>query len=238
MAGHSKWKNIKHKKAKEDSIRGKAFTRLSKEITVVAKHGGGDTEANARLRLLLEKAKQINMPKENIERAIKKGTGQLESANYESILYEGYGPDGLAVLIETLTDNKNRTVSDLRYFFNKIGGNLADGGSVMWLFENKGMLEIQAHNETEEDIIEKLIDGNIEEVEKHETIAMIQTPLQELDNVRKLAEKQGYKVISAELTWIPKSPMAITDENIEQVSTFAENLEELDDVQNIYLNAE
>lgn len=239
MAGHSKWKNIRHKKAKEDAKKGKAFTRLTKEITVLVRGlGGGDVESNPRLRLLLEKAREANMPKENVERAIKKGQGLLEGANYESVLYEGYGPDGVALLIEALTDNRNRTASDLRHFFNKHGGRMAEGGSVSWMFDQKGLIELAKTVDDEDTILEKFLDKNadIDNIKVDEQQVMIQTPIPALDAVRQIAEQLGYTVKSAGLGWVAKNQIEVAAENEEQVYDFLDALDEIEDVQEIYAN--
>ena len=164
MSGHSKWSTIKHKKAKSDAKRGKVFTKLIREITVAAKEGGGDPVGNARLRLVIEKAKEANMPQDNIIRAIKKGTGELEGVSYEPATYEGYGPQGVAVIVETLSDNKKRTVSDVRHLFSKLGGTLGESGSVAWMFEHRGVVRVACNGLTEDDILEKMLDYAIDDV--------------------------------------------------------------------------
>ena len=235
MSGHSKWSTIKRKKAVIDAKRGKIFTKIIKEITVATREGGGDPTANARLRLLIDKAKQANMPADNIDRAIKKGTGELAGANYEPVLYEGYGPGGVAVIIEALTDNKNRTVSDLRHAFNKVGGRLAETGSVGWMFEHKGVIAIEKNNLSEDKILEALLDHNIEDVNSLEEEFSIQCSLKDLEEVKHAARDAGFKVLSAELEWVAKNPMeATSSEEEEKVFEFLERLEDLDDVQNVY----
>jgi len=236
MSGHSKWSTIKHKKAKEDAKRGKAFTKLIKEITVAARTGGGDPAGNPKLRLLLEKAKEINMPKENAERAIKKGTGELPGINYESITYEGYGPYGIAVMVDTLTDNKNRTVSDMRRLFSSKGGNLAENGAVSWIFEKKGVVKTLIDNISEDELLEKLIDYNIDDINKDEGIFFITCEAKSLMEIKKAIEKIGLKVENADLEWIPKNTAQLTQEQAEKAYEFLTALDDHEDVQNVYTN--
>lgn len=238
MSGHSKWKTIKHKKGKEDALRAKAFTRISKEIMVVARDGGADPAHNAKLRLLIDKARSANMPKENIERAIKKGSGQLESCNYEQIIYEGYGPEGTAVIVETLSDNKNRTVSDLRHYFSKHGGSLAETGAVGWMFEHKGQVELAQGNKSEDLILELLLECDVDDIKFEEgNIVHVFCAVKELDHARKKIEDLGLAVKSVQIIWLAKEHVNFTNEAAENIAiTFMEGLEELDDVQNIYTN--
>jgi len=236
MAGHSKWSTIKHKKAKEDAKRGKAFTKLIKEITVAARLGGGDPTGNPRLRLLLEKAKEINMPKENAARAIKKGTGELPGTSYESITYEGYGPYGIAVLVETLTDNKNRTVSDMRRLFSSKGGNLAESGAVSWIFEHKGVVKAVCENMSEDDILEKLLDYDIEDITKDENLCFITCDAKSLMPIKKATEEIGLSVESADLEWIPKTTAELPEDQADKAYEFLGVLDDHDDVQNVYTN--
>lgn len=239
MSGHSKWSTIKHKKAKEDAKRGKIFTRLIREISVAAREGGGDINANAKLRMIVDKARAENMPLENITRAIKRGTGELEGANYEEVTYEGYGPHGIAVLVETLSDNKNRTVATIRSTFTKLGGNLGEGGSVAWMFDRKGVLRLPSTGLTEDDFIEKLLDYNVEDVAIIDNVVSVICAAEDLDVVKKGAEASGLTVEAAEIEWVPKNkiPMDSKDRE-EKVYKFLEALEELDDVQNVYANIE
>lgn len=236
MSGHSKWSTIKHKKAKLDSARGKIFTKIVRELTVAAREGGGDPAGNAKLRLILEKAKSVNMPQENITRAIKKGTGELEGAHYEAHTYEGYGPHGIAVMVETLSDNKNRTVSDLRHQFSKCGGSLAADGAVAWMFGHKGVVRASGKI-SEDDLLEKLLDYNVDDVSIQDDVVSVECPLQDLDVVKKAVEKIGLKIESAEIEWVPKNYVSIADKHHEEVIfKFLEALEDLDDVQNVYPN--
>lgn len=237
MSGHSKWATIKHKKAKEDSKRGKIFTKLVREITVAAKEGGGDPAGNPKLRLILEKAKEVNMPQENIVRAIKKGTGELAGGNsYEAFTYEGYGPHGAALMVDTLSDNKNRTVSELRHAFAKAGGNLAESGSVSWMFENKGV--VRAHGAmTDDEILEKFMDVNLDDAQQHDGIITLICKAQELAAVKKAAEQANLKVEDAQLEWVAKTPLKIEGkEDEEAVYRLLEAIDDLDDVQNVFAN--
>lgn len=239
MSGHSKWATIKHKKAKEDAKRGKSFTKLIREITVAAKAGGGDLDANASLRSIVDKAKAANMPQDNIIRAIKKGTGELEGVNYEAAMFEGYGPYGIAVLVETLSDNKRRAVADVRHAFSKAGGNLGENGAVAWMFEHKGVLKIDTMNLNEDDIMEKMLDFDIDDVDINDNIAVISCDLKLLDKVKKGADSVGLKVEDYSVEWIPKDPVSLDSEDKEaKIYKFLDKLEELDDVQNVYANIE
>lgn len=238
MSGHSKWSTIKHKKAVVDAKRGKAFTKLIKEITVAARIGGGDTSGmgNPRLRTLLEKAKAINMPMENTVRAIKKGTGELPGVNYEQFMYEGYGPDGIAVIVDVLTDNKNRTVGDLRHAFSSKGGNLAETGAVNWMFEKMGVIEGKANNLKEDDLLEMLIDFDIADISLDEGMFFITCNPKSMDAVKKVLTDKNISVESAELEWTPKTTIKLDDAASEKAVEFLSHIEDLDDVQNVYTN--
>ena len=237
MAGHSKWKTIKHKKSAQDAKRGKAFTKLIKEITVVARDGGGDPDANPRLRTLLEKAKQINIPQENVTRANKKGTGELPGLSYESVMYEGYGSHGIAVLVDVLTDNKNRAVSDMRHLFSKHGGNLAETGSVSWMFEKKGAITIQAPDLSEDELLEILLDFDISDMRSVDGDYIIYCDQKSLDSVKKVLQEQPQiTIVSADLDWVAKNPMELSDREAEKAVGFLELLDDHDDVQNVYTN--
>lgn len=236
MAGHSKWANIKHKKAAQDAKRGKAFTRLTKEMSVAARTGGSDTASNPRLRQLIEKARNINMPKENIERAIKRGTGELPGVNYESFMYEGYGPHGIAVLVETLTDNKNRTVADLRRIFSSSGGSLAEGGAVAWMFEKRGVIRIEDSKPIHEDqLLESLIDFDIHTISVDQQEATIICDLKDLEIIKKSLEA-NYTISSAEVEWIAQNTISLANDAEKKAIEFLEKLEEHDDIQNMYTN--
>lgn len=236
MAGHSKWANIKHKKAKEDSKRGKAFTKLVREITVCAREGGGDPAGNARLRLLMEKAREINMPQENTLRAIKKGTGELPGASYEAFTYEGYGPSGIAIIVEVLTDNKNRIAGELRRLFTRADGSLGETGSVNWMFEKKGVIRAERGAMTEDKLLEHLIDFDIHDIDLDENVFSIQCDAKELEKVRRAVVEAGLKVENAQLEWVPKTPMNLPEDQSQTAYDFLSDLDDNDDVQNVYTN--
>lgn len=239
MSGHSKWSTIKHKKAKEDAKRGKVFTRLVREMMVAAREGGGDTAGNARLRLLVDKARAANMPQENIIRAIKRGTGEIEGVSYEPATYEGYGPGGIAVMVETLSDNKNRTVSTLRHLFSKMGGSFAETGAVSWMFEQKGVVTLSAEGKREEEVYEKLMDCGLDDIKFVENSIALICPSSDLGSVKQAAHNAGFTVTESELAWIAKNPVAIDDRGEEEKAyKFLEALEEMDDVQNVHTNLE
>jgi len=235
MAGHSKWANIKHKKSKEDAKRGKIFTKIIKEITVSAK-AGGIPENNPQLRQLIEKAKEANMPGENIIRAVKKGTGELPGVSYEAITYEGYGPGGTALIIEALTDNKNRTVADLRHIFGRHNGNLAETGAVNWMFEKRGVIRGNATNVTEDSLFEDLIDFDIQDIAIEDDFMTVETGMGSLQEVKDAIKNLGIKVEHAELEWVAKNNFEVDEETEEKAFALFEALEDNDDVQNVYSN--
>ncbi len=237
MAGHSKWKQIKHKKAITDSKRAKAFTKLIKEITMAARSGGGDPAGNARLRLLLEKAKEINMPQENSVRAIKKGTGELPGQAYEALAYEGYGPANIAVIVDVLTDNKNKAIAEIRHAFSRNGGRIAENGSVNWMFEKLGA--IHAHNTgfTEDQLLEALLDFDIKDIKVDSELITITTEIKDLDAVKHAVQNLGIKVDEAELEWVAKTSTEVPEGELEEKAVaFLQALEDLEDVQNVYTN--
>ncbi|MDM7273833.1 YebC/PmpR family DNA-binding transcriptional regulator [Sulfurihydrogenibium azorense] len=238
MAGHSKWHNIKNKKAKMDAIRGKIFTKVIKEITVAARLGGGDPEANPRLRMAIEKAKEVNMPSENIERAIKRGTGELEGVNYEEVRYEGYGPEGVAIIVEATTDNRNRTTAEVRHIFSKYGGNLGSSGCVSFLFEDKGVINVEKSKYSEEEILEKALEAGAEDViTDDEEYYEIRTSVQDFYKVKENLEKMGVEIARAELTKIPTTTVKITnEETATKLMKLLDALEDNDDVQKVYAN--
>lgn len=235
MAGHSKWANIKHKKAKEDAKRGKAFTTLIKEITICAKTGGGDPAGNPRLRTLLEKAREINMPLENTQRAIKRGTGELPGVTYEAITYEGYGPGGSAVMVDTLTDNRNRTVAELRHLFSSKGGNLAETGAVGWMFHKLGVVRAST-DKSEDELLELLLDFDVHDISKDGDMVTIQCDPKSLDMVKKTVVDAGIKVENADLEWVATTPTSLTGEQEEKALALLEALDDHQDVQNVYTN--
>lgn len=237
MTGHSKWKQIKHKKALLDAKRGKAFTKLIKEITIAARTGGGDPAGNPRLRLLLEKAKEINMPQENSIRAIKKGTGELPGQAYESITYEGYGPGNIAVIVDVLTDNKNKAIAEVRHVFSRNGGRIAENGSVSWMFEKLGVINAQNNGQTEDSLMEALLDYNIRDIKVDDEFITVITEPKDLDTVKQALIKLGLKVEDAELEWVAKNTTEVPEGEVEEKAlTFLQALEDLDDVQNVYTN--
>jgi len=237
MSGHSKWSSIKHKKGAADAKRGKLFTKLVKEIIVAAREGGGDADANPRLRLAISSAKSANMPNSNIEKAVKKGTGELEGLKYESYTYEGYGHNGVAILIETLTDNKQRTVAEIRHTFSKYGGNLAETGSVSWIFEQKGLIQIPIEDIDEEEIMMTSLDAGADDIITEDEFYEIYTPYSELHTVLQNLESAGYNVEKAELTRVPKNTIN-ADKVAEKLFRLIDKLDDLDDVQKIYSNLE
>ncbi len=238
MAGHSNWHNIRHKKAKMDAKRGQIFTKLIREITVAARQGGGDPEFNPRLRIAIEKAKEHNMPAENIERAIKRGTGELEGVNYEEVTYEGYGPEGVAIIVECVTDNRNRTTGEIRHIFSKHGGNLGSSGCVSFLFEDKGVILVPKEGISEEEIFEKAIEAGAEDViTEDESYYEIRTAPSDLYSVKEQLEKQNVPIEKAELTKIPTTTVEIKDqETAEKLMKLLDALEDQDDVQKVYSN--
>ncbi|WP_028976695.1 YebC/PmpR family DNA-binding transcriptional regulator [Sporolactobacillus terrae] len=240
MSGHSKWNNIQHKKNAVDAARGKIFMRLSKDIFLEARHGGGDPSMNSGLRHAIEKAKAANMPNDNISRAIKKATGDLDGVTYEEITYEGYGPGGVAVMVDVLTDNRNRSASDIRHAFTKSGGNLGESGSVGFLFDKQGIIEIEKNDELDEDtVMMDAIDAGAEDMKTEDDRFIIITTPDVFEDVRKtLSEDKGYEVDRAEVAMIPTTKTALTGNDLEKMKTLIEVLEDNDDVQDIYTNLE
>jgi len=236
MAGHSKWANIKHRKAAQDAKRGKIFTRLIKEITVAARLGGGDPEANPRLRQAVDKALANNMPKDNIDRAIKRGTGELEGVNYEEVTYEGYAPGGVAVVVEAMTDNKNRTVSEIRHMFSKNGGNLGENGCAEHLFNKVGMLVFDAESTDEDTLLEAAMEAGAEDMEAEEGQFTVYTDPQDFSDVKANMEAAGWQPSVAEVTLKPETTVHVEGKQAEQVLKLLEALEDSDDVQNVYAN--
>ncbi len=237
MSGHSKWSSIKHKKGAADAKRGKIFTKLVKEIIVAAKEGGGDEEMNPRLRLAVSTAKGANMPNSNIERAIKRGTGELEGVNYEHFTYEGYGHNGVAIIVETLTDNKQRTVADVRHIFSKYGGNLAENGSVSYMFDQKGLIVIPTNELDEDEVMMASLDAGAEDFIVEDENYQIYTAYADLHSVHKKLEEAGYDIEKAELTRIPQNTIN-ADEVAEKLLKLIDFLEDCDDVQKVYANFE
>ena len=238
MSGHSKWSSIKHKKAATDAKRGKIFTKLIKEITIAARLGGGDLDANPRLRSAVQAAKSENMPKDNIERAIKKGTGELEGVNYEESIYEGYGPGGAAVLVESLTDNKNRTVADIRSIFGKNGGNLGENGCVAWMFDKKGYIAVESKSVDEDVLMEAAIDAGAEDIKEDNSNFEIITAPGDFEAVKVAIDKASIVYIDAEITMLPQTTANLAGKEAEQMVRLMEMLEDCDDVQKVYTNAD
>jgi YebC/PmpR family DNA-binding regulatory protein len=236
VAGHSKWANIKHRKAAQDAKKGKIFTKVAKEITVAAKLGGGDPEMNPRLRLALDKAKSVNLPKDNVERAIKKGTGEGNEANFEDVIYEGYGPGGVAILVQALTDNKNRTVSEVRSTMSKNGGNMGEAGCVSWIFDKKGVISIPLNYVDEETIMSLAIEAGAEDVETGEEYYEIVCDPADYENVKKTIEKSKIEYEYAEITMRPKNTVEVEGDTAKKVINLLEALEDLDDIQEVYSN--
>jgi YebC/PmpR family DNA-binding regulatory protein len=236
MSGHSKWSTIKRKKGAEDAKRGKIFTRLAREVTQAAREGGGDPDANAALRLAIEKARGANMPKENIERAIKRGTGELEGGQLEEITYEGYAPHGVALLVKCLTDNRNRTLSEVRRVFNRSGGNLAEAGAVAWMFDTKGYIAVALDDMDPDDIFMMAVDAGAEDVEISDEFVEVYTEPGDLHWIREGLAGRGLHIDEAELSQVPKTLMTLAEKETLQVMGMIEALEELDDVQQVYSN--
>ena len=238
MSGHSKWSTIKHKKGAADKKRGKIFTKLIKEITVAARMGGGDMEANPRLRQAVAAAKAQNMPKENFERAIKKGTGELEGVSYEEIIYEGYGPGGVAVMVECLTDNRNRTIADVRYMFSKAGGNVGTDGCVAWMFDKKGLIAVAKDAVDEDTLMEVALDAGAEDIKDEGDVFEVITDPGDFEAVQAAVDQAGIAYEMAEITRLPQTMTEVSGKEAEQMVRFMEALDDCDDVQKFYTNAD
>ncbi len=239
MAGHSKWANIKHKKAKTDAQKGKVYTKFSKLIIVAVREGGPDPNGNSRLKDIIEKAKEANMPNDNIIRAIKRGSGELDGGNYEEIMYEGYGPGGVAILLDVMTDNRNRTAGDLRHLFDKYGGNLGETGCVSWMFEKKGLIIIEKTEELDvEQLMMLAIDTGADDVEEEEDSVEIVTSVEQFEELKDTLAKNGFQSVSAEITFLPKTTVKLAADQSESLERLIEIFEEHDDVQNVYSNYE
>lgn len=236
MSGHSKWAGIKHKKALMDVKKGKVFTKLIKELTVAAKEGGGDPEANPRLRLAVAKAKEANMPKDNIDKAIKKGTGELPGVVYEHVVYEGYGPAGVAIMIEALTDNKNRTTAELRNIFSRKGANMAGQGSVSWLFHKKGCILIDKTRIEEDKLMDIVLEAGAEDLKSEGASYEITTDVKDFEKVKEALKKNGVEWQMAELTMVPSTTVKVVGEEAKQVLALMDAIEDYEDVQNVYAN--
>ena len=236
MAGHSKWANIKHRKGAQDAKRGKVFTKIIKEITVAARLNGGDLDSNPRLRSAVSNARSNNMPQDNILRAIKKGTGDLEGVNYEEMIYEGYGPLGIAIYMEVITDNKNRTVSELRHILNKNSGSLAEPGSVSWMFKRTGMIILSSNSLNEDGLLNDILESGANDFEINGDNAYISTDQSELMTVKENLEKRGYDIKSSEHVMSPNSLQIIDAEDFDKVLSLMETIDNHDDVNHVFSN--
>ena len=237
MSGHSKWHSIRHKKGATDVKRGKIFSRINKELMVAARMGGGDPSANPRLRQAIASAKAENMPKDNIERAIKKGTGELEGVNYEEHVYEGYAPGGVALLIEVMTDNKNRAAADIRYVFNKRGGSLGEAGCVAWMFDKKGLIVFEQELVDEDEVLEVALEAGADDVITTEDQYEVHTELASFESVKQAFDDQELQYTMAEITMMPQNTVQVDDEaQAAQVLKLMDAIEDADDVQKVYAN--
>lgn len=236
MSGHSKWSSIKHKKAARDAKRGKLFTKLIKEITIAARLGGGDLNANPRLRTAVTTAKTQSMPNDNIDRAIKKGTGELGGGQLEQVTYEGYGPGGVALILDVLTDNRNRTVSEIRFLMSRHGGNLGEAGCVAWMFKKRGVITVDRNVADEDRLIELALEAGADDVTGDPDSFQVVSPLESFSGVRDALEKGGITVANAEMTMMPESTVKVTGHQAEQVLKLLEDLEDHDDVQSVSAN--
>ncbi len=236
MSGHSKWSTIKHKKAAKDAKKGKLFTKFIKEITVAARMGGGDINSNPRLRTAVTAARTNSMPNDNIDRAIKKGTGELEGVTYEEIQYEGYGPGGAAILAQVLTDNKNRTVSEIRRLFTKHGGNLGETGCVSWMFDKKGVITVEKSQIDEERLMGIVLEAGAEDVKEEDDLFEVVTQPEDFEKVKERLDREKVPVASAQVTMVPKNTVNVDAKHIEQILKLTEELEDHDDVQGVSAN--
>jgi len=236
MSGHSKWSTIKRKKGKADAERGRMFTKLIKEITVAARNGGGDENTNPRLRTAVAAAKAANMPQDNIKRAIQKGTGELPGTTYEESTYEGYGPGGVAVYVEVLTDNKNRTVAEIRHIFSKYNGNLGENGCVAWMFDKQGIIQVETGKCDEDTLLEIALEAGATDMSVQDDVYEIITPWSDLEAVRSAIEGKSIPIASAEVTMVPQNTIKLNEKQAESMLKMYESLEEHDDVQKVYGN--
>jgi YebC/PmpR family DNA-binding regulatory protein len=240
VSGHSKWSTIKRKKSATDAARGKLFSKIIKEITIAARIGGGDPNGNPRLRLAIQDAKSNNMPQDNITRAIKKGTGELEGVSYEEIIYEGYGPAGVALIIDVATDNRNRTVSEIRHIMSRNGGNLAETGAVSWNFERKGVITITKASYTEDDVLNVILDAGADDLVEEDEFYQVYTSIENFDRVRKALEAAPFKpkIESSSLQYVARNLTKVQGKDAESVMKLVSAIEDHDDVQNVYTNAD
>jgi len=241
VAGHSKWSNIKHRKAAQDAKRGQAFTKVARQIVMAVKEGGPDPETNFRLRLAIDRARQINMPNDNIERAINRGVGNTDGDNFEEIIYEGYGPHGVAIMMQVLTDNRNRTAGEVRHALSKAGGNLGESGCVSWMFEQKGLIAIEQNTASpidEDELMMQALEAGAEDIQLEEDVFKILTAPNDFNQVKQALEAEGYQFLVAEVSMVPKNTISISEEAGEQIEKLIDTLEDLDDVQEVYTNYE
>jgi len=236
MSGHSKWHSIKHKKAAVDSKRGRIFTKIIREMTVAARAGGGDADSNPRLRTAVLAAKGVNMPADNIKKAIQKGTGELAGQALEEITYEGYGPGGVAVLVDVMTDNRNRTTPEIRHAFGKCGGNMGESNSVAWMFETKGYIQVDKKGASEDAVLEAALEAGASDMTEEEESFDVSTPPNALEAVRQTLEAKSFTILSAELGKFPQAYVKIAGKQAEQAMRLVDTLEDLDDVQNVWAN--
>ncbi len=235
MAGHNKWSKVKHIKAKQDAVKGKLFTKAVRDIMVAARNGGGDPDANAALRLAIEKAKEVSMPQANIQRAIDKATGNLEGVVYEEITYEGYGPGGVAIMVDVMTDNRNRTVASVRHAFNKNGGNLGTSGSVSWMFEKKGIISVN-RDDREEEILEVAMENGAEDIKEFDEVLVIESAPEDFNTLLEAISGLGVEILESNIDYVATNEIDVDDETAQKVERLIETLEEDDDVQNVIHN--
>lgn len=236
MSGHSKWHNIRERKSRVDAQKGQQFTKVAREIIMAAREGGSDPEGNFRLRLAIQKAKEVNMPKANIERAIQRGAGQDDSSRFEEVAYEGYGPGGVAVLVEAATDNRNRTVADIRSTFSKYGGNLGESGCVSWIFEKRGILTFNAKGVDQDGLLSCALEGGAEDLREEGSIIVVSTRPHDFEAVKEAVERGGYQPLSGEISMHSKTTVSVSQKEAQQLLKLLEVLEEHDDVQKVYAN--
>jgi len=236
MSGHNKWSTIKHKKGAADAKRGKMFSRLIKEITIAARMGGGDPDGNPRLRTAINTARAANMPKENIDRAIKRGTGEIAGVNYEEIVYEGYGPGGVAIMLEALTDNKNRTVAEIRHIFDRFDGNLGESGCVSWMFDKRGVIEISGPGLSEDEVMELALEAGAQDVKAEGATFEITSEPGDFEAGRSAVEAKGWKVELAEITMIPQNTVKLEGKKAEQMLKMMDTLDDQEDLQKVSAN--
>lgn len=236
MSGHSKWATIKRAKAKTDAARGSAFTKVIKEITTAAKHGGGDPAGNPRLRLAIDKAKELNMPADNIKRAIQKATGGGEGAQLEEVTYEGYGPGGVAVIVEVITDNKMRTLGEMRFIFSRNGGNLGESNCVEWMFKKKGVLHFERSKVNEDKLMSDAVDSGADDIATEESIITVETTPEKFESIRDGLKKKGWEPLSAEITMVPSNTVKLAGEDAHKILKLVNALEDNEDVQKVHAN--